>query len=55
MIRYHYRLDPATLSDSEFLELLAEYTFCQEQENKRMLGILRTVFSEALQAVFGSR
>lgn len=47
LLRLHYKVDPAKLSDRKRLELWSEYVYTRQAEREFQLGIFRQVLSEA--------
>ncbi len=54
MLRYHYRIDPDTMEDDEWLRLYAEYRYVRKTELKEyeiavrnaLTGVINEMFAE---------
>ncbi|WP_143164256.1 sarcosine oxidase subunit delta [Hymenobacter daecheongensis] len=47
LLRFHYKVDPDTLSDRAYYTLWHDYLYVRSQERALLLGVMRQVISEA--------
>ncbi len=47
LLRFHYKVEPSSLSDEAYWQLWYDYLFVREQKRELMLGVMRQVVNEA--------
>lgn len=47
LLRYHYQIDPAGLSDEAFDQLWEEYLYVRHQDREMLVSVMRQVVAEA--------
>lgn len=52
MLRYHYRIDPDTLDDDDWLKLYAEYRFVRKTELKENEIAVHNALAEIINKLF---
>ena len=55
IIRAHFKIDPSTLDDQEWVRLFNEYKYVKQLEQAQLKASLFEVLAETLKTIYGKR